>query len=151
MIGLVSYPTLTGPIRKMEYQDFEDEGREYLRERAQEWANRAHRARVNVKDGRDSRGRNTKKMKAAEEVEAKYRAELADTKRYVWLIEIHGYGDWQWVGTAASAHGRRICKARWEHRPSSLTRLSEARDDEPNGDVPEEREHKVPSDESAAA
>lgn len=108
------------------YERLEQDGREHM-ERWQK--NYQHRS-----DNRKHPG--TKAAIADQYTADRYAEQLKDTGRYLWCITIGGYGEMYWVGSRASAEGRRIAKAKWEGAHfSNCTKVRPAREDEPNGDA----------------
>lgn len=108
------------------YEEMEKFGREHM-ERWQK--NFQHRANERKHPG-------TKAAINDQRIADNYAAKLADTGRYLWCITIGGYGEMYWVGSRASAEGRRIAKVQWEGAYSSrCEKMRTAREDEPNGDA----------------
>lgn len=126
------------------YEEMEKSGREHM-ERWQK--NFQHRAKSRKHPG-------TKAAKADQYTADRYAEQLADTGRYLWCITIGGYGEMYWVGTRASAEGRRIAKAKWEGaRTSNCQKVRPASEDESNGDTEKPVSHgaALASDVSAGA
>ncbi|NBD11857.1 hypothetical protein [Corallococcus silvisoli] len=108
------------------YESMERDGREML----ERWV---REARVKVRACKHS---GTQVAKTQQRIADRYAAVAKDTTRNLWCITVSGYGEFYWVGTPASAHGRRVAKLRWEGGHSSrCVAVRPARDDEPNGET----------------
>ncbi|QSQ14020.1 hypothetical protein [Myxococcus landrumensis] len=110
-------------IRQLEYADFEEKGRENLMKSAefgrQEAAKLAKRSK--------------KKSQALKEQAAELEAKAVSPARFVWRILLKGFAEWTWVGTAASAEGRRYYGAGSSGAFSVVEAIRPALEDEPNG------------------
>ena len=117
------------------YREVEAEGREWLESRARKYHSSA--------TARPERHRRAKARD--EELARVYALRAADSTRWLWSISIGGYGTLYWVGTRASADGRRVLKVRWEGAHSSrIEKIRPARADEADGDA--ERPAELPAD-----
>ena len=116
------------------YTRLEQDGREWLEGRARHWAKEAREQAERATVSTDARGRSGRKAEALDAMAKRWDSLAEDTTRSLWIITIGGYGEFCWVGTAASAHGRRIAKLQWEGGYSSRCEvLRAARPEEPNG------------------
>ncbi|RKH13775.1 hypothetical protein D7X74_21240 [Corallococcus sp. CA047B] len=108
------------------YSDVEADGREWLLGRVRKYRGRAaHRPE-----------RHHKAKARDVELAGTYLRRASDTGRWLWSITISGWGTLYWVGTRASAEGRRALKVRHEGSFSSrIEKVRPAGADESNGDA----------------
>lgn len=126
--------TVTTMTEAEMYEEMEKSGREHM-ERWQK--NFQHRAKNRKHSG-------TRLAIADQHAADRYAEQLKDTGRFLWCITIGGYGEMYWVGTRASAEGRRIAKVKWEGaRSSNCQKVRPAREDEPNGDAEKPVRHEA--------
>lgn len=121
----------------MTYQEVEQYGIQRLHQRATDYevACRAADAKATEAALRNEPFMGLRKTAAAHHARAKaLHARAEDGTRYLWRIAVSGYGPLYWVGTDASAEGRRALKAAHEGAVATVERMREALPTEDNGE-----------------